>query len=60
MSNAGRRQLRLPLSPDVQLSKNLSSTLRHNAAREGLKLRADGYAHVNELVRPFPSSKPAN
>jgi hypothetical protein len=34
----------------VRISRALSSTLRHNAASEGLKLQADGYANVAELV----------
>lgn len=32
------------------ISKALSYTLRHNAIREGLALRPDGYANVGELV----------
>ncbi|KAI5853462.1 KptA family-domain-containing protein [Tricharina praecox] len=37
-------------SADVLLSKALSYTLRHGAAREGLPLRADGYASVPSLL----------
>ncbi|KAI5814679.1 KptA family-domain-containing protein [Pyronema omphalodes] len=44
------RKPRAPLSEDVKLSKALSSTLRHNAAKEGLKLRPDGYALVEDLL----------
>lgn len=39
-------------SPEVRLSKSLSSILRHNAAKEGLEMRSDGYVRVDELVRP--------
>ncbi|RIA85631.1 KptA family-domain-containing protein [Glomus cerebriforme] len=35
----------------VWLSKSLSYVLRHNADREGLNIRPDGYVKVEELVR---------
>lgn len=38
-------------SPDVQLSKTLSWILRHGAQSEGLTMRPDGYAKVDDLVR---------
>lgn len=39
--------------PTVQLSKALSYILRHGAAKEGLKLRADGYIPLDAvLARP--------
>ena len=38
-------------SPDVQISKTLSYILRHGAAKEGLRLRPDGFVRVDELVR---------
>jgi len=47
------------MSQAVLISKALSSTLRHNAAKEGLTLRADGYASVANLVHP-PSLPPDN
>ena len=37
--------------PDVRHSKTLSYILRHGAAKEGLKLRPDGFIRVEELVR---------
>lgn len=50
-----------PVTPEVRISKALSSTLRHNAAKEGLALREDGYANVAELVHtphsPFPATR---
>lgn len=41
--------------PDTRWSKTLSYILRHGAAKEGLKLREDGFVRVEELVGPFPS-----
>ena len=38
---------------DVVLSKSLSFTLRHGAIKEGLQIRPDGYANVQDLVSPF-------
>jgi 2'-phosphotransferase len=38
-------------SPDVKISKTLSYILRHGAAKEGLKLRPDGFVRVEDLVR---------
>jgi RNA:NAD 2'-phosphotransferase (TPT1/KptA family) len=37
--------------PDVVLSKTLSNILRHNAHKEGLDMRPDGYVKLDELVR---------
>lgn len=37
-------------TPDVRHSKTLSYILRHGAAREGLKMRSDGFVRVDELV----------
>lgn len=34
----------------VRLSKQLSYVLRHGAKKEGLSMRADGYARVQDLV----------
>ena len=38
-------------SQDVRFSKTLSYILRHGAAKEGLKMRTDGFIRVDELVR---------
>ena len=43
-------------SPEVRLSKTLSWMLRHGAAQEGLQMRSDGYARVQELVSTSPES----
>lgn len=37
---------------DVTVSKALSLLLRHAAEKEGLKLDAQGYANVADVVRP--------
>lgn len=37
-------------SPEVQLSKTLSYILRHGAAKEGVKVREDGYIRVDDLM----------
>ena len=37
-------------SPEVRLSKTVSWILRHGAVQEGLQLRPDGYARVQDLV----------
>ncbi|EGG11975.1 uncharacterized protein MELLADRAFT_101818 [Melampsora larici-populina 98AG31] len=37
-------------SPDTQLSKTLSYLLRHGAAKEGLKMRSDGFVKINDLL----------
>lgn len=37
-------------SPEVRLSKSVSWVLRHGARQEGLALRPDGYARVQDLV----------
>jgi hypothetical protein len=36
---------------DVQVSKALSKLLRHAAEKEGLKMNAQGYASVTDVVR---------
>ena len=38
-------------SRDVQVSKALSLLLRHAAEKEGLKMNAQGYANVADVVR---------
>jgi 2'-phosphotransferase len=45
--HGGRREE----TPDVRASKALSYILRHGAAKEGLKLRPDGFVKVDDLVR---------
>ena len=45
------RRPRAPMTPEVRISKALSYTLRHGASKEGLTLRADGYADVSELLQ---------
>src|SRR5690606_17353668 len=40
-----------PRNPDMLISKALSSTLRHNAPKEGFKMRSDGYVNVADIVR---------
>jgi hypothetical protein len=42
-----------PASRAVGISKALSKILRHDAVKEGLKLDAEGYAKVDELVSLF-------
>lgn len=37
-------------TPEVRNSKTLSYILRHGAAKEGLKMRKDGFVRVDELV----------
>ncbi|GAA5870646.1 hypothetical protein JCM3774_001713 [Rhodotorula dairenensis] len=37
--------------PDTRWSKTLSYILRHGAAKEGLKLRPDGFVRVEELMK---------
>ncbi|KZP01573.1 phosphotransferase KptA/Tpt1 [Calocera viscosa TUFC12733] len=37
-------------SEDVRISKTLSYILRHGAAKEGLKMRSDGYIKVDDLL----------
>ncbi|CAH1965669.1 unnamed protein product [Acanthoscelides obtectus] len=41
---------------DAQLSKTLSRLLRHDAVKEGLRLSADGYIRVSDLLK-HPSLK---
>jgi 2'-phosphotransferase len=40
-------------SRDVQVSKALSLLLRHAAEKEGLKMNAQGYASVPDVVCSF-------
>lgn len=49
---AGRGQSR-----DVQISKALSLLLRHAAEKEGLKMNAQGYASVTDVVCSTLASK---
>ncbi|POY71759.1 hypothetical protein BMF94_5120 [Rhodotorula taiwanensis] len=37
--------------PDTRWSKTLSYILRHGAAKEGLKLRSDGFVRVEDLMK---------
>ena len=39
-----------PMTRDVQISKALSLLLRHAAEKEGLKMNAQGYASVADVV----------
>ncbi|UZJ51735.1 hypothetical protein CBS101457_001055 [Exobasidium rhododendri] len=49
----GRGGARREATPTVQLSKALSYILRHGAAKEGLKIRPDGYILLSAvLARP--------
>jgi hypothetical protein len=49
----GRGGARQDASPTIQLSKALSYILRHGAAKEGLKVRPDGYIPLSAvLARP--------
>lgn len=36
---------------DTRISKSLSYLLRHGAQKESLKMRADGFVRVDDLVR---------
>jgi RNA:NAD 2'-phosphotransferase (TPT1/KptA family) len=45
MSHRGK-----PKGRDVTVSKALSYLLRHAAEREGLKMNAQGYANVSDVV----------
>lgn len=40
---------------EVQISKAMSLLLRHAAEKEGLKMNAQGYANVADVVCPFPA-----
>ena len=52
-SKGGRGGQRQDAPPSVQLSKALSYILRHGAAKEGLKVRPDGYLSLAAvLARP--------
>ncbi|KAF7193005.1 tRNA 2'-phosphotransferase 1 [Pseudocercospora fuligena] len=55
----GKRGRGGPLPRDVQVSKKLSSVLRHNAEKEGLKLDSSGYVNLSDLLqnRNFKSMK---
>lgn len=41
-----------PSPREVTVSKAMSFVLRHGAEKEGIKLDAEGYANVADLVRP--------
>ncbi|EME89420.1 uncharacterized protein MYCFIDRAFT_63014 [Pseudocercospora fijiensis CIRAD86] len=58
-SGRGRGRGGRPLPRDVQVSKKISSILRHNAEKEGLKLDSSGYVNLNDLLqtRNFKSLK---
>lgn len=43
---------------DVQISKALSLLLRHAAEKEGLKMNAQGYANVTDVVCAFQTRLP--
>lgn len=48
--NAGRERSNKTLPREVRVSKKMSSVLRHNAEKEGLKLEKGGYANVKDLI----------
>ena len=54
----GKGRRREDESPDVKISKALSYILRHGAAKEGLKMRPDGYVRVDDIVR-LPAASPS-
>lgn len=47
-----------PLPREVTVSKAMSFILRHGAEKEGIKLDAQGYANVADLVSPSPPPPP--
>jgi RNA:NAD 2'-phosphotransferase (TPT1/KptA family) len=44
-----------PMTREVQISKAMSLLLRHAAEKEGLKMNAQGYASVADVVSPQSS-----
>ncbi|RGB28454.1 KptA family-domain-containing protein [Rhizophagus diaphanus] len=38
-------------NPNVKLSRSLSNVLRHNAIKEGLNIRPDGYVKIDDLLK---------
>eukprot|EP00800_Vazella_pourtalesii_P004124 TRINITY_DN1437_c1_g1_i1.p1 TRINITY_DN1437_c1_g1~~TRINITY_DN1437_c1_g1_i1.p1 ORF type:complete len:188 (+),score=40.65 TRINITY_DN1437_c1_g1_i1:41-565(+) len=50
MATAGKHKSRYPESEEVKLSKLLSSILRHNFEKEGLKAQPGGYIYVEDLL----------
>ena len=40
----------------MKISKALSYILRHGAAKEGLKMRPDGFVRVDDIVRLPPGA----
>lgn len=55
MPNSKDKRARQPPSRDVQVSKALSHLLRHAAEKEGVKMTAQGYANVSDVVRTLPT-----
>ncbi|KXT13020.1 hypothetical protein AC579_3331 [Pseudocercospora musae] len=58
-AGGGGGRARGPLPRDVQVSKKMSSVLRHNAEKEGLRLDSSGYLNLYDLLqnRNFRSMK---
>ncbi|KAJ5601964.1 hypothetical protein N7510_011498 [Penicillium lagena] len=50
MPNPKDKRPRQPASRDVQVSKALSHLLRHAAEKEGVKMTAQGYANVSDVL----------
>ncbi|KAJ5808698.1 tRNA 2'-phosphotransferase [Penicillium riverlandense] len=50
MPNPKDKRARQPPSRDVQISKALSHLLRHAAEKEGVKMTAQGYANVSDVL----------
>ncbi|CAL5870119.1 uncharacterized protein PFLUO_LOCUS4354 [Penicillium psychrofluorescens] len=50
MPNPRDKRARQPPSRDVQVSKALSHLLRHAAEKEGVKMTAQGYANVSDVL----------
>lgn len=44
-------------NPDVRLSKTISWLLRHGAQQEGIKIRADGYVLMHDLLEYLATQK---
>jgi RNA:NAD 2'-phosphotransferase (TPT1/KptA family) len=55
MANPKDKRARQPPSRDVQVSKALSHLLRHAAEKEGVKMTAQGYANVSDVVCTLPT-----
>ncbi|KAI6646339.1 tRNA 2'-phosphotransferase 1 [Oopsacas minuta] len=50
MATGGKHKSRYPETEEVKLSKLLSSILRHNFEKEGLKAQPGGYIYLDELM----------